>query len=185
MVDEIIKSTKEKMEKSIKHLHEEYKGIRSGRANPGLIDGIKIEAYGQKMPLNQVASISVPEPRTLVIDVWDQSVVEIVEKAIQKSELSLNPNRDGKFIRIHLPPLTEERRKEFVKLVKNKSEECKVSIRNVRRDANDSIKALEKKSEISEDESKKQVGEVQKLTDKYIEETTKVADSKEKEIMET
>jgi len=185
MISDINKDCKDRMEKALKHLQEDFKGIRSGRANPALLENLKVEAYGQKMPLNQVASIAVPEPRTLVIDVWDQSIVDLVEKAIQKSELSLNPNRDGKFIRIHLPPLTEERRKEFVKIVKNKTEDAKVAIRNVRRDANEEIKALEKKKEISEDESKKAVNDIQKLTDKYIEDATKMSELKEKEIMET
>ena len=185
MISKVIDECQSKMEKSIEHLKDEYKGIRSGRANPSLLDGISVDSYGQKMPLNQVASIAIPEPRTLLIDVWDMNNVENVEKAIQKSELSLNPNRDGKFIRINLPPLTEERRKEYVKLAKNKGENCKVSIRNVRRDSNDSIKALEKKKEISEDDSKKSVADIQKITDKNIENVDKLIQAKEKEIMET
>ena len=185
MVSDIIAQCKQKMEKSIKHLQEEYKGIRSGRANPALLEGIKVEAYGQKMPLNQMASIAVPEPRTLVVDVWDISSVDAVEKAIQKSELSLNPSRDGKFLRINIPPLTEERRKEFVKLAKNKAEDAKISVRNIRRDGNEEIKSLEKKSDISEDEAKKANNDIQKLTDKTIEDISKIVSAKEKEIMET
>lgn len=182
MIEDIITDTEERMTKSIKALEKEFGAIRTGRANPSLFDGIRVNVYDSMMPLNQLATISCPEPRLVVIQPWDRSNLAAVEKAILKSDLSLNPNNDGNLIRIHIPDLTEERRKEYVKLAKQKAEECRVSIRNVRRDSNDMVKDLEKQKEISEDESKAAVARIQKITDKFTEEVQKLTDNKEKEI---
>jgi len=183
MIEDIIADTEERMKKSIKALEREFAAIRTGRANPSLFDGVKVDAYGTQMPLNQVATISCPEPRLVVIQPWDKGNLSAVEKAILKSDLSLNPSNDGNLIRIQIPDLTEERRREYVKLAKQKAEECRVSIRNVRRDGNDMVKDLEKQKDISEDESKNAVARIQKLTDRYIEEVQKLNDNKEKEIL--
>jgi len=183
MIEDIIADTEERMKKSIKALEREFAAIRTGRANPSLFDGVKVDAYGTQMPLNQVATISCPEPRLVVIQPWDKGNLSAVEKAILKSDLSLNPSNDGNLIRIQIPDLTEERRKEYVKLARQKAEECRVSIRNVRRDGNDMVKDLEKQKDISEDESKNAVARIQKLTDRYIEEVQKLNDNKEKEIL--
>jgi len=172
------------MKKSVKSLDDEFNTIRTGRASASLFDKIKVEYYGNPTPLNQVATISVPEARLVVIQPWDKSVIGQIEKAIQKSELSLNPVNDGKVIRINIPPLTEERRKEYVKMAKNLAEQARVAIRNIRRDANDDLKKSQKASDISEDEEKRNEDEVQKLTDKYIEEINKLLEDKEKEILE-
>jgi ribosome recycling factor len=184
MVEQVKKSSEDKMKKSIAALHQEFNTLRTGRASASLFDSIKVDYYGQKTPLSQVATISVPEARLVVIQPWDKSVLAEIEKAIQKSELSINPNNDGKVIRVSIPPLTEERRKELVKLAKNKAEQSRVTIRNVRRDANEEYKELQKDSKISEDESKRGIDEIQKMTDKYIEEINGVLEAKEKEILE-
>ncbi|HDP80675.1 MAG TPA: ribosome recycling factor [Spirochaetes bacterium] len=184
MVDEIITDVEERMKKSIGALEKEFGSIRTGRANPSLFDGIRVEAYNSVMPLNQVATISCPEPRLVVIQPWDKSTLSAIEKSILKSDLSLNPNNDGNLIRIQIPDLTEERRKEYVKLAKQKAEECRVSIRNVRRDGNDMVKELEKAKDISEDDAKNATARIQKITDKYTEEVQKLTDNKEKEILQ-
>ena len=184
MVDELKKTVEEKMKKAIVALQADFNTLRTGRASASLFDSIKVDYYGQKTPLNQVASISIPEARLVVIQPWDKSILGEIEKAIQKSELSVNPNNDGKVIRISIPPLTEERRKELVKLAKNKAEQTRVSIRNIRRDANEELKNKQKDGQISEDESKRGIDEIQKLTDKYIEEINNVLELKEKEILE-
>ncbi len=183
MLEDIISDTEERMKKSIANLQREFASIRTGRANAAMFDGIKVEVYGSEMPLNQVSTISIPEPRLVVIQPWDVGNLGEIEKAILKSDLSLNPMNDGNVIRIQIPDLTEERRKEYVKLARQKAEECKVAIRNVRRDGNDMIKDLEKEKSISEDESKKGQADIQKLTDKYVEEVQKYSDNKEKEIL--
>ena len=183
MIEEVISDVEERMSKSIRNLEKEFAAIRTGRANPALFDGIKVDAYGSQMPLNQVATVSCPEPRLVVIQPWDKSNLGEIEKAILKSDLSLNPNNDGNLIRIQIPDLTEERRKEYVKLAKQKAEDCRVAIRNVRRDGNDMIKEMEKGKDISEDESKNGQTQIQKKTDKYIEEVQKLTDNKEKEIL--
>lgn len=183
MVEEIISDIEGRMKKSIGNLEKEFSSIRTGRATPALFDSVRVEAYDSQMPLNQVATISCPEPRLVVIQPWDRSNLSAIEKAIQKSDLSLNPNNDGNLIRIQIPDLTEERRKEYVKLSRQKAEECRVAVRNIRRDGNEMIKELEKEKEISEDESKGAVGRIQKTTDKYIELIQKLADNKEKEIL--
>jgi len=183
MIEEIMSDIEDRMKKSIKSIEKEFASIRTGRANPAIFENIKVNAYDSLMPLNQVATISCPEPRLVVIQPWDHNNLGEIEKAILKSDLSLNPNNDGNLIRIQIPDLTEERRKEYVKLARQKSEECKVSIRNVRRDGNDMVKDLEKEKEISEDESKTYLNKIQKLTDKYIEEVQKITENKEKEIL--
>jgi len=183
MIDDILSDVEERMQKSIKSLLKEFSTIRTGRANPAMFEGLKVSVYGTDMPMNQVATISVPEPRLVVIQPWDKNNLGDVEKAILKSDLSVNPSNDGNLIRIQIPELTEERRKEYVKLAKSKAEECKVAIRNVRRDGNDMIKSLEKDKEVSEDDAKATQDKIQKLTDRYVEETQKLTDNKEKEIL--
>jgi ribosome recycling factor len=183
-MDSVIKQTEDKMKKSLSALEEEFNTLRTGRASPALFDRIRVEYYGNPTPLNQVATISVPEARLVVIQPWDKSVIGEIEKAIQKSELSVNPSNDGKVIRINIPPLTEERRKEYVKVAKNMAEQSRVSIRNVRRDANDELKKSQKDGDISEDDLKRAEDEVQKLTDKYVEEVNTMLEAKESEILE-
>lgn len=173
-----------KMKKSVVSLKEEYNTIRTGRATPALFDKIFVDCYGAKTPMNQVANISVPEARLIVIQPWDKGVIGDIEKAILASDLSLTPSNDGKVIRINIPPLNETRRKELVKQAKAVAENYRVSIRNVRRDMNDLLKKQQKDSEVTEDEVKKLLDEVQKLTDLYIKEIDKVAAEKEKEILE-
>jgi ribosome recycling factor len=174
----------EKMKKSVKALQEEFNGLRTGRASTAIFDKIRVDYYGQKTPLNQVATLSVPEARLIVIQPWDKTLLGEIEKAIQMSELSLNPSNDGKIIRINIPPLTEERRKDLVKLSKNIAEQSRVAIRNIRREANDELKKALKNADLSEDEEKKTGEEIQKLTDKYIAEIGRELEAKEKEIME-
>jgi ribosome recycling factor len=182
--DKVKRQSEDRMKKAIQALSDEFNGIRTGRASAALFDKIKVEYYGQPTPLSQVATISVPEPRLVVIQPWDRSVLTEIEKAIQKSELSVNPSNDGKVIRINIPPLTEQRRQEYVKLARGKAEASRVAIRNIRRDANEDLKKLQKDSKISEDESKRAQDETQKLTDKYIGEVGKLVEAKEKEILE-
>jgi ribosome recycling factor len=184
MVGKVFAGSEEGMKKAISSLVQEFNTLRTGRASAALFDSIKIEYYGQKTPLNQVATISVPEARLVVIQPWDKSILGEIEKTLQKSELSINPNNDGKVIRINIPPLTEERRKELVKVAKNKAEQMRVSVRNIRRDANEEYKQLQKSGDISEDDAKRGIDEIQKLTDKYIEEINKLLEEKEKEILE-
>lgn len=183
-MDEVKSRAEEKMKKSVGSLKDEFNTIRTGRASSALFDKIRVDAYGQKTPLNQVATISVPEARLVVIQPWDKALLGEIEKAIQTSELSVNPNNDGKVIRINIPPLTEERRKEYVKHAKNLAEQCRVAIRNVRRDANEELKKKQKSGELSEDLEKRGVEEVQKLTDRHIADVDKLLEAKEKEIME-
>jgi ribosome recycling factor len=182
--EKIRSQAEEGMKKSIQSLHDEFKTLRGSRASQALFEKIKVDYYGQKSPLNQVATISIPEARMVIIQPWDRSVLPEIEKAIQKSELSVNPNNDGKVIRINIPPLTEERRKELVKLAKNMAEQSRVAVRNHRRDANEEIKKAKADSELSEDEAKKASDEIQKLTDKNIEEINTLLEAKEKEILE-
>ncbi|NIM19082.1 MAG: ribosome recycling factor [Candidatus Latescibacteria bacterium] len=184
MLKDILKREEEKMKKSISNLQHELAGIRTGKANPALLDSVKVMYYGQTVPLKQVASIAIPDPRLITVQPWDKSLVPEVEKAIQGSELGLNPQSDGTLIRLPIPPLTEERRKELVKVVKRMGEDCRIAIRNIRRDANDNIRKLEKEHKISEDEMHTNQEEVQKITDKYIEEVDEIVSLKEKEIME-
>ncbi len=178
----IIDDVKERMEKSYQDLLHAFTQIRSGRATSGLVDDIKVDVYGQLMPLNQVATINIPEARLITIDVWDKSKLHDVDRAISASGRNLNPQNDGSLIRIALPDLTEERRKELVKVARQKVEDHKVSIRNIRRDGNDQIKKL-KSEGVSEDEIHARQEEIQKITDNYISRVEDVLTKKEKEIM--
>ena len=174
---------KERMEKSIGAYQEKLSEIRAGRANPAILNKIKVEYYGTPTPINQVAGVSVPEARLIVIQPWDVSVLKDIEKAILASDIGLNPNNDGKVIRLAFPELTEERRKELAKEIRKIAEEAKVAIRAIRRDGIDEAKAKQKNSEITEDELKSAETEIQKITDKYIDEIDKILADKEKEIM--
>jgi ribosome recycling factor len=174
----------EKMRKAVTALREEFKTLRTGRASAGLFERISVTAYGQATHLAQLATISVPEARLVVIQPWDRSLLIDIEKAIQKSDLSVNPSNDGKVIRIAIPPLTEERRKELVKVAKGMAEQSRVSVRNMRRDINEDTKKRQKASELSEDEAKRLGDEIQKVTDKAIEEVNKLLEEKEREILE-
>src|SRR5690606_2301042 len=183
MPQSVMQDAKERMEKAIAALKRELGSLRAGRATPSLLERIQADYYGTPTPINQLANISVPDPRTLMIQPWNKSSIGEIEKAIMKSDLGLTPVNDGSVIRINIPPLTAERRTELVKLTRKYGEDAKVAVRNIRRDANDEIKKLEKDS-ISEDESRRYQDEVQKLTDKYIAEIDKVLAAKEKEIMD-
>ncbi|AQR76629.1 ribosome recycling factor [Paenibacillus larvae] len=176
-------NAEDRMQKAVAALQKELVSLRAGRATPALLDRVQVEYYGAMTPLNQLANINVPDPRTLLIQPWDKSSLGAIEKAILKSELGLTPTSDGTMIRLTIPPLTEERRLELVKMTKKYGEDAKVAIRNIRRDSNESIKKMEK-TEISEDESRRHQDDIQKSTDKYIAEVDKVLAAKEKEIME-
>jgi ribosome recycling factor len=184
MTKQVIEQAKEKMSKAIQVLTKELATIRAGRANASLLDKVVVDYYGAPTPVNQLASITVPEARLLVIQPYDKSVVGEVEKAILKSDLGLTPTSDGSIIRISIPPLTEERRKELVKLVRKEAEEAKVAVRNVRRDANDDLKKLEKNGEITEDDLRGYTEDVQKITDEHVKKIDDIVKKKEKEIME-
>ena len=184
MKDLIFEELKTNMEKAIRAFEKSLNKVRTSRASLSLLDGIKVEYYGVPTPLNQVATLSVPESRLIVISPWDNSIIGNIEKAIQKSDLGVTPTSDGKLIRLSIPPLTEERRKELVKVVRRLGEECKINLRNVRRDANDQLKTLKKDNDISEDEFYAYQEEVQEATDKFIETADGIVVSKEKEIME-
>ncbi|MBS4207593.1 ribosome recycling factor [Bacillus sp. FJAT-50079] len=184
MASEVISNTKDKMEKAIQAYSRELASVRAGRANASLLDKLTVDYYGAPTPINQMASISVPEARLLVIQPYDKTIISDIEKAILRSDLGLTPSNDGSLIRISIPALTEERRKELVKLVKKEAEEAKVGIRNIRRDGNDELKKLEKDSAITEDELRSYSDDVQKLTDDYIKKIDEITKGKEQEIME-
>ncbi len=174
----------EKMEATVEVFKKEIASIRTGRASLALLDGITVDYYGNQTPLNQVATLSVPEPRLITIQPWEQKIIPEIEKAIMKSDLGLTPTNDGKTIRLAIPPLTEERRKELVKVVKKRAEESRVALRNIRRDVLEEIKKLQKEKSLSEDEVKRWNEEVQKITDTYIKKVDELLSHKEKEIME-
>lgn len=182
-MDERLAIYDEKMQKSINNLNEEFGGIRAGRANPHVLDKLRVDYYGTPTPIQQVANVSVPEPRMIQIQPWEASMVKEIEKAILTSDLGINPTNDGKLIRLVFPELTEERRKELAKDVKKKGENAKVAIRNIRRDGNDALKKLAKSEDISEDEIKDLEDAMQKLTDKYIAVVDKAIEEKSKEIL--
>jgi ribosome recycling factor len=184
MKDDILSELRDKMNKTIEALKRDFKRIRTGRASTALLDGIKVDCYETQMPIEQVATISVPESRLITIQPWDQSIIGNIEKSILKSELGLTPMNDGKIIRIAIPPLTEERRKELAKLARKMAEESKIAIRNIRRDANDMFKELKNEKELSEDEFYRCQDEVQTVTDEFIEKLDEVTANKEKEITE-
>ena len=173
-----------KMDKSIQSLKRDLSTLRTGRANPDMLNTIKIEVYGQKMPIEQLATISVPEPRMISIQVWDKSNTSLIDSAIQKSELGINPQIDGQTIRLRVPDLTEERRKELIKVLKNMGEKGKVSIRNIRREANEELKKKLKEKKISEDENSNFEKKIQKTTDLHVENIDKILSDKEKEILQ-
>jgi len=184
MKEEVLDEAREKMSNSLDALKREFNRIRTGRASTALLDGIKVDAYETRMPLDQVASVSVPESRLITIKPWDQSIIGDIEKAILKSELGLTPMNDGKIIRIAIPALTEERRKELAKLARKMAEEGKIAVRNHRREANEMLKELKNEKEISEDEMFKAQEDVQKLTDEFIQKVDDITAEKEKEIIE-
>ncbi|MGI6364552.1 MAG: ribosome recycling factor [Bacillota bacterium] len=172
------------MTKALAALKSEFNAVRAGRANPALLDRLSVEYYGTMTPIKQMANVSAPEPRLLVIQPWDKSSIPEIEKAILKSDLGLTPNNDGNVIRLPIPQLTQERRAELVKVVRKKAEECKVAIRNIRRDANDLVKEMQKDGEISEDDERRAQEEIQKITDKFVKMVDEQLSHKEAEIME-
>lgn len=184
MIKELQKTSEEKMNKTIGVLKKELASLKAGRANPSILDKIVVPYYGTPTPLTQLASIAAPEPRLLTIQPWDSKVIKDVEKEILKSDLGLNPSSDGKIIRLVIPELTEETRKNLVKVVKKHGEEAKVAIRSIRREANEKIKALKKEGTVTEDQEKKGEEDIQKLTDNFIKDIDKIIELKEKEILE-
>ncbi len=184
MTKDVLAKMKSHMDKTVESLRREYQKVRTGRANTALLDDIRIDYYGTPSPLSQVATLSVPEPRTITLQPWETKMISVIEKAIMNANLGLTPTNDGKVIRLNLPALTEERRKEIVKQLKKMAEEAKVAARNIRRDANDELKKLEKNKKISEDELKRAEKEVQEVTNSYIAKLDEVLAHKEKEVME-
>lgn len=184
MIDELRQDTQNRMDKSIDALKHELSRVRTGRASLSLLDGIRVDYYGTPTPLNQMASLSIPESRLILIQPWDTSVIKEIEKALLKSDLGLTPSSDGKVVRIAIPPLTEERRKQLVKVVYKIGEEHKVAVRNIRREANEMLKTFKKDSEISEDDAFKAQEETQKITDAFIRQIDDTVKAKEKEILE-
>lgn len=179
----MIEKYEEKMQKSVDNLEREYNSIRAGRANPHVLDKIKVDYYGTPTPIQQVGNVSVPEPRSIVIQPWENSLLKTIEKAIQQSDIGIHPANDGKVIRLVFPELTEEHRKELVKDVKKKGEAAKVAIRNIRRDANDYLKKAQKSGEITEDDQKDQLNKVQKATDKFVKLVDEAVEEKSQEIL--
>jgi len=184
MTKEVITDMKAHMEKSVESLRREYQKVRTGRASTGLLDEIRVDYYGNPSPLSQVATLAIPEPRTITIQPWEAKIIPAIEKAIMNANLGITPANDGKVIRISLPPLTEERRKEIVKMLKKLAEDAKIAIRNIRREANDSLKKQEKDKKISEDDLKRAEKEVQDMTNAFVAKIDDVLAHKEKEVME-
>ena len=184
MLNDVYADSRDRMKKVIENLEREFKRVRTGRASVALLDGIRVDYYGTPTPLNQIATLTVPEPRSITIQPWDATVIGDVEKSILKSELGLTPMNDGKMVRINIPPLTEERRRDLVKVVRKMAEESKVALRNIRRDSNEMLKDLKKDKAISEDEQFRGQDEVQKITDEFIKQAEAVYAGKEKEILE-
>jgi ribosome recycling factor len=183
MINDVIKDVQHRMHGALEALHREFKTLRTGRANVSMLDGVHIDYYGTPTPLSQVASLKVPEPSMILAEPWDKSMVSAIEKAIRNADLGLNPANDGKVIRIPIPQLTEDRRKELVKRAHHMAEESRTAIRQVRRDGNDKLKKMLKGHEISEDDEKRGLDEIQKLTDKHIDEVASVLNHKEQDIM--
>ncbi len=183
MLEEILTELQNKMEKSLENTKEKFSHVRAGRASVSMLDGVTVEAYGSPTPLNQVGTVSAPEARLLTIDPWDKSLIPVIEKSILQANLGFNPSNDGKIIRLAVPELTEERRKEYVKLVKKEAEEGKIAIRNVRKDINNKLRKMEKDSEITEDELKSSEEKVQKMTDKFVAAVDEALAKKEKELL--
>ncbi|ABI68203.1 ribosome recycling factor [Syntrophomonas wolfei] len=184
MIKDILSDTEERMKKTIEHLRKDLASLRAGRANPAMLEKIMVDYYGQPTPINQLANITVPEARLLVIQPWDKTIIASIEKAIMKSDLGINPSNDGNVIRLVIPQLTEERRKELVKVLRKRAEEARVAVRNIRRDSNELLKSGEKEKLISEDDNKKGMDDIQKETDRHIKEIDSILQGKEKEIME-
>jgi ribosome recycling factor len=184
MLDDVIQSVEERMDKAVQVLKKDLAGIRAGRATPSMLDKILVEYYGSQMPVNQVASVTTPEARQLVITPWDKGMLGEIEKAIQKSDLGLNPMNDGTIIRLTIPALTDQRRQELVKVVRKTAEESRVAVRNVRRDGNDELKKLEKAGHVSEDDVRRAGDQIQSLTDRFVSDIDKVSAAKEQDILE-
>jgi ribosome recycling factor len=184
VLEELYRKTEEHMKKTLEMLTQELGGIRTGKASPALLDSLRVNYYGSMVPVKQIANVSVPDPRLITIQPWDRALVAEIEKAIRTSELGLNPQNDGGVIRLPIPPLTEERRKDLVKVVKRIGEDSKVAVRNVRRDANEKIKKLEKEHELSEDDMRHKVDAIQKLTDNFVHKVDEAVAAKEKDILE-
>jgi ribosome recycling factor len=184
MIDDWLRDAEQRMDKSVEALHKDLSSIRTGRATPALVDRLQVDYYGAPTPLQSLAGITAPEARLLVIQPYDRSAIGAIEKAIQKSELGLNPANDGTMIRIPIPPLTEERRKEFVKVVKQKAEQARVAIRNIRRDEVENIRKIEKDGEVGSDELDRGLAQIQKITDRFVARVDEVAHKKEQEILE-
>lgn len=183
MISEIVKQAESKMHKSIDNHRVNLSKVRSGRAHPGLLDHVSVDYYGSMMPISQVANVTVSDARTITVQPWEVKMAGVIEKAIRESDLGLNPANNGGLIRVPMPPLTEERRRELIKLIKSEAEEAKVAVRNIRRDANNELKALEKDKSITEDEEKRTQDEVQKITDKCVVEIDRLTQEKEKELL--
>lgn len=183
MIDESIKEANDRMSKAITVLKTEFAGIRTGRASASLLERVYVDYYGVKTPVNQLATVTAPEPQLVVIQPWDRTVIEQIEKAIQQSDLGINPTNDGNVIRLPFPPLTEERRKDLVKLIHKIAEESRIAIRNIRRDLNEHLKAAQKAGDISENELERALAETQKITDRFIAEIDTILEHKEKEVM--
>lgn len=179
-----LQKARQRMEGAVEALRREFSTVRTGKASPALLDNVRVEAYGSRVPLNQVGTVSAPEPRMLTVQPWDKSVIKDIEKAIREADLGLNPSNDGNLVRIPVPALTEERRKEFVKVLHKLAEEGRVAVRQARKDANDDIKAHQKDEGMSEDDVRREQGEVQKLTDQYIAKVDELLKHKEAEVME-
>lgn len=185
MIREVLSTAETKMVKAGEVLGKELAGLRTGRASPGLVEHIKVDYYGTPTPINQLASIAAPEPRMLIIQPWDKQALPLIEKALRKSELSLNPQNDGHLIRLNIPQLTEERRKDLVKVVRKRGEEGRIAIRNVRREALEKLREMQKAKEISEDDEKRASTQLQELTDRLIEEVNEIGKAKEAEVLES
>lgn len=184
ITEDVIKDAKSRMQKAVEATRREFSSVRTGRANPALLEQVKVDYYGVSTPINQVATVTVPEPRLLVVAPWDKKMVKDVERAILKSELGLTPSSDGAVIRLPIPPLTEERRRDLAKVVRRQTEEGRVAVRNIRREAKEMIEELEEAGEVSEDGAKRALEELQKLTDEFVAAVDKALEAKEKEIME-
>ncbi len=185
MKEKVFQDMESSMEKAIGAYQKELSRLRTGRASPALLEGIRVDYYGTPTPINQTAAVNIPESRLIVIQPWDKGTIDAIQKAIQKANLGLSPSNDGTVIRISIPPLTEDRRKELGKLAKKMAEECKIAVRNIRREANDALKKLEKDKKISEDDHHRANDEVQKSTNEKVEQVDKIMEAKQKEILET
>ena len=179
-----LQQAKQRMESALEALRREFGSVRTGKASPALLDTVRVEAYGSRVPLNQVGTVSAPEPRMLTIQPWDKGLMKDIERAIRESDLGLNPSNDGNIIRVPVPALTEERRREYVRMLHKLAEEGRVAVRQARKDANDEVKAREKKEHLSEDDVRREQGEIQKLTDAFIAKIEEIVKHKEAEVME-